>query len=102
MFPHVAEGALRVLIDNSTVWTEGQCLHLPLMLIDRLTRHSCQWKFVNRNSLSVPTWNSGGTMAVKLGGPALTEVDRAAGRCFSRPSGVYKGTQSTAAVNWSE
>ena len=24
VFPHVAEGSLRVLIDNSTVWTEGQ------------------------------------------------------------------------------
>ena len=24
VFPHVAEGGLRVLIDNSTVWTEGQ------------------------------------------------------------------------------
>ena len=24
MFPHVAERGLRVLIDNSTVWTEGQ------------------------------------------------------------------------------
>ena len=24
VFPHVAEGSLAVLIDNSTVWTEGQ------------------------------------------------------------------------------
>ena len=24
VFPHVAEGGLRVLIDNSIVWTEGQ------------------------------------------------------------------------------
>ena len=24
VFPHVAEGSLGVLIDNSTVWTEGQ------------------------------------------------------------------------------
>ena len=24
MFPHMAEGGLGVLIDNSTVWTEGQ------------------------------------------------------------------------------
>ena len=24
MFPHMAGGSLRVLIDNSTVWTEGQ------------------------------------------------------------------------------
>ena len=24
VFPHMAEGGLRVLIDNSTVWIEGQ------------------------------------------------------------------------------
>ena len=24
VFPHMAKGGLRVLIDNSTVWTEGQ------------------------------------------------------------------------------
>ena len=98
VFPHVTEGGLRVLIDNSTVWTEG-CF--PPMLIDCLTRHSSRWKFVKRNSLSVPTWNSGGTTAVKQGGPVFTKADRTAGRCFSRPSGVYKGTQSATAVNWS-
>ena len=80
--PHMAESSLRVLIDNSTVWAEGLCF--PPMLIDCLTRHPCQWKFVSRNSLSVPMWKSRGTMAVKLGGPAFTKVDRAAGRCFSK------------------
>ena len=63
--------------------------------------HSCWWKFVKRNSLSVPMRNSGGTTAVKLGSPAFTKADRATSRCFSRPSGVYKGTQSATAVNWS-
>ena len=28
VFPHVVEGGLGVLIDNSTVWTEGQ---LPVL-----------------------------------------------------------------------
>ena len=98
---HVAEGGLGVLIDNPTVWTEGQ-LPAPPTNANRLPHQSLMlWKFVKRNSLSVPTQNSGGTTAVKLGGPVFTKVDRAAGRCFSRPSGVYKGTQSATAVNWS-
>ena len=29
--PHMAESSLRVLIDNSTVWTEG---HLPVLSIN--------------------------------------------------------------------
>ena len=71
------------------------------MLVDCLTRHPYWWKFVSRNSLSVPMQKSRGTMAVKLGGPAFVKVDRAAGRCFSKLSLVYKGTQSGSAVNWS-
>ena len=98
MLPHMAEGGLGVLIDNSTVWTKGQLLVLLPMLIDCLTRHSCQRKFVRRNSQSVPTRISGGTMAVKLGGPVFIKADKATGRCFHRLSGVYKGTQSTIAV----
>ena len=35
MLPHMAEGGLRVLIDNSTVWTEGQ-LPVPSTNADRL------------------------------------------------------------------
>ena len=46
-------------------------------------------------------WNSGGTMAVKLGVPWLVKEDRAAGRYFCKPSQVYKGTQSAVVVNWS-
>ena len=64
-------------------------------------RHPCQWKFNNRNSLSIPTQNSGGTTAVKLGMPWLIKEDSAAGRYFCQPSQVYKGTQSAIAVNWS-
>ena len=30
MFPHMAKGGLGVLIDNSTVWTEGQLPALPI------------------------------------------------------------------------
>ena len=64
-------------------------------------RHSCRWKFDNRNSLSVPTWNSGGTTAVKLGVPWLVKEDRATRKYFCKPLQVYKGTQSAIAVNWS-
>ena len=71
------------------------------MLNDCLTRHSCWWKFNNRNSLSVPTQNSGDTMAVKLGAPWLVKEDSTTGRYFCKPLRVYKGTQSTIAVNWS-
>ena len=78
---------------------KASCLHFPPMVIDWLTRHSCWWKLVKRNSLSMPTHIAGGTTAVKLGSSVLTKADRAAGRCFSRPSGVYKGTQSSTAVN---
>ena len=35
VFPHVTEGGLRVLIDNSTVWTEGQ-LPVPSTNANRL------------------------------------------------------------------
>ena len=64
-------------------------------------RHPCWWKFNNRNSLSVPTWHSGGTTAVNRGAPVLTKEDRAMGRYLSKPSQVYRGTQSAIAVNWS-
>ena len=64
-------------------------------------RHSCRWKFDNRNSLSVPMRNSGGTTAVKLGAPWLIKEDSTAGRYFCKPSRVYKGTRSAIAVNWS-
>ena len=64
-------------------------------------RHWWQWKFDNRNSLSVPTRNSGGAMAVKLSAPWLGKEERATGRYFCKPSRVYRETQSTGVVNWS-
>ena len=76
-------------------------LHLPPRLSDCLMRHPCRWKFDNRNSLSVPTRHSGGTMAVNRGAPVLAKEDRAMGRYLSKPSRVYRGTQSTVSVNWS-
>ena len=80
---------------------KASCLCLPPIVNDCLKRHPCQWKFINRNSLSVPTRHSGGTTAVNRGGPVLTKEDRATGRYLSKPSQVYRGTQSAVAVNWS-
>ena len=40
-------------------------------------------------------------MAVKLGVPWLIKEDSATRRYFCKPLRVYKGTQSTVAVNWS-
>ena len=80
---------------------KASCLHLPPIVNNCLMRHLCQWKFDNRNSLSVPTWLSGGTTAVNWGAPVLAKEDRAAGRYLSKPSQVYRGTQSAVVVNWS-
>ena len=63
------------------------------MFNDCLTKLPCRWKLVNRNSLSIPPWNSGGTTAVRLGAPEPEKVDNAADRCFVRLSLVYNGTQ---------
>ena len=80
---------------------KASCLCLPPMVNDCLTRHPCRWKFDNRNSLSVPTWHSGGTTAVNRGAPVLAKEDRAMERYLSKPSRVYRGTQYAVAVNWS-
>ena len=40
-------------------------------------------------------------MAVNWGTPVLAKEDRATGRYLSKPSRVYRGTQSAIAVNWS-
>ena len=40
-------------------------------------------------------------MAIRLGMPWLGKADSVAGRYFWRPSRVYRGIQSTRAVNWS-
>ena len=56
---------------------------------------------VNKNSLSMPTGNSGVTMALRLGVPWLGKAESAVGRYFCRLSRVYRGIQSAGAVNWS-
>ena len=97
MPPHVAEFSLI----TPQYGQKASCLHLPPMVNDCLMRHPCRWKFDNRNSLSVPTQHSRGTMAVNWGAPVLAKEDRAAGRYLSKPSQVYRGIQSAIAVNWS-
>ena len=96
---------LRAVLEFSLITPQyGQkasCLHLPPMVNDCLMRHPCQWKFDNRNSLSMPTWHSRGTTAVNRGTHVLAKEDRAMGRYLSKPSRVYRGTQSAVAVNWS-
>ena len=96
---------LRAVLEFSLITLQyGQrasCLHLPPMVNDCLTRHLCWWKFNNRDSLSVPTRHSRGTTAVNRGTPVLTKEDRAMGRYLSKPSQVYRGTQSAIVVNWS-
>ena len=101
VLPHVAESRVGVLVNNSTVGTESE-LSVPPSEAKQLPHEAPMTvKLDKRNSLSVPTRNSGGTLAVRLGAPWLGKEDSAAGRCFYKPSQVYKGTQSTGAVNWS-
>ena len=71
------------------------------MLNDCLVRHPHRWKLVNRNSLSVQPWNSGGTTTIRLGAPEPQKADNTTGRCFMRLSLVYNGTQSGLDVNFS-
>ena len=51
------------------------------------------------NSLSMPRGKFGGTTAVRRGGLADPKADKAAGKCSSSFSGVYKGTQPSVALN---
>ena len=77
--PHMAEGSLGVLIDNSTVGTEG---HLPSLSLNvkRLPHQApMSVEVCQQELLSIPTWKSGGTTAVKLGIPVPVKADRAAG-----------------------
>ena len=78
---------------------KASCLHLPSRLKDCLMRHPCQWKLHSKNSLSVPTWTSGGATAIRLGTPWLGKADSAGKRYFWRPSQVYSRIQSTVVVN---
>ena len=56
-------------------------------------------KLVSMNSLSMPRGKFGGTTAVTRGGLADPKADKAAGKCSSSFSGVYKGTQPSVALN---
>ena len=47
----------------------------------------------------MPRGKFGGTTAVRRGGLADPKADKAAGRCSSSFSGVYKGTQPSVALN---
>ena len=57
------------------------------------------WKLVSMNSLSMPRGKFGHTTAVRRGGLADQKADKAAGKCSSSFSGVYKGTQPSMALN---
>ena len=52
VFPHVAEGSLGVLIDNSTVWTEGQ-LPVPSTNTNRLPHQALMLVEVCQEELPV-------------------------------------------------
>ena len=55
MLPHMAEGRVGVLVDDSAIWTKGKLPALPLN-VERLPHEApCQWKLDSRNSLSEPT-----------------------------------------------
>ena len=101
VLPHMAKSSVGVLIDNSTVWTKGQ---LPAPFTDsKQLPHKTPMPVEGRQQelLVCATRHSRGTTAVNQGAPVLTKEDRAMGRYLSKPSQVYRGTQSAIAVNWS-
>ena len=57
------------------------------------------WKLVSMNSLSMPRGKFGGTTAVRQRGLADPKADKAASKCSSSFSGVYKGTQPSVVSN---
>ena len=100
MFADMTEGSVHILIDYPIIGTEGQ-LPLPPTVRDCLTKHPCLWKFISKNSLSVPPGCCGGTTTDRLGALDPEKVDNAVGRYLVRLSGVYNGTQPGFVVNWS-
>ena len=98
VFPHMAQGSLRVLIDNSTVWTEGQ-LPAPSTNANRLPHQALMPVEVHQEELPVCAHAElrrhrgcqAGWSCIHKGGELPEDAS----------SRVYKGTQSTAAVNWS-
>ena len=90
-----------VLVNNSAVGTESK-LSVPPGEVKQLPHEALVLVEVQQKELLVYThMELGGTTAVKLGAPWLVKEDSTAGRYFCKPSQVYKGTQSTGAVNWS-
>ena len=98
VLPHVAESRVRVLINNSTVGTEGK-LPAPPSEVKQLLHEALVLMEVRQQELLV-------CAHTELGGHNscqawLVKEDSAARRYFCKPSRVYKGTQSTVVVNWS-
>ena len=101
VLPHVAESCVGVLINNSTVGTESKW-SAPPSQAKQLPHEALMMMEVRQKEILVCThMELGGTTAVKLHVPWLGKEDSVTGRCFCKPSRVYKGTQSTEVVNWS-
>ena len=85
VLPHVAESHVRVLINNSTVGTEGK-LPAPPSEVKQLPHEAPVLMKVRQQELLVCAHTElGGTTAVKLGVPWLIKEDSATGRYFCKP-----------------
>ena len=52
VLPHMADGRVGVLVDDSAIRAKSE-LPVPPLNVERcLSRHMCQWKLDSRNSLS--------------------------------------------------
>ena len=86
VLPHMAESHVGVLINNSTVGTEGK-LPVPPSEVKRLPHEALMQMEVRQQELLVCAHTElGGTMAIKLGAPWLVKEDSTAGRYFCKPS----------------
>ena len=102
VLPHVAESHVRVLINNSTVGTEGK-LPTPPSEVKRLPHKALMSVEVRQQELLVCAHMElrGVQRLSSLACLGLVKEDSTTRRYFCKPSRVYKGTQSTVAVNWS-
>ena len=86
VLPHMAEGCVRVLVNNSTVGTESK-LSVPPSKVKQLPHEALMLVEVQQKELLVCTHTElRGTTAVKLGVPWLVKEDSTAGRYFCKPS----------------
>ena len=99
VLPHMAKSSVGVLIAIWTIWTKGQ-LPAPSTNGKRLPHEAPMPVEVQQQELLVCAHTRGAT-AVNWGAPVLAKEDRAMGRYLSKPSQVYRRTQSALAVNWS-